>query len=87
MKTVLKEKNAAKRGSAELCLTVFWVKVTEVNFITNFKMIAVPNELYRFLATPGIVIKLYYLQVTRLYGFHGDILRRGEFVSLAIQIK
>jgi hypothetical protein len=46
--------NPAKRGFAELCLNSMWGKLTERNNRTRTKMITDPQELYRFLATPGI---------------------------------
>jgi len=46
--------NAAKRGLAKLCLNSMWSKLTERNNRTKSKMISDPQELYRFLATPGI---------------------------------
>lgn len=53
------QKNAAKRGLAKLCLNSFWGKLTESNNRPKSKIIADPQELFRFLATPGIkVIKL-----------------------------
>ena len=47
-------KNAAKRGLAKLCLNSFWGKLTESNNRPKSKMITDPQELYRFLATPGV---------------------------------
>ena len=48
--------NAAKRGLAKLCLNSMWGKLTERNDRTKTKMISDPQELYRFLATPGIEV-------------------------------
>jgi hypothetical protein len=46
--------NAAKRALAKLCLNTLWGKFTERNNRTQSKMISDPQELYRFLTTPGI---------------------------------
>jgi len=48
--------NAAKRGLAKLCLYSMWDKLTERNNRTKSKMITDPQELYRFLAIPGIEV-------------------------------
>jgi len=48
--------NAAKRVLAKLCLNYMWGKLTERNDRTKTKMISGPHELYRFLATPGVVV-------------------------------
>jgi len=48
--------NAAKRGLAKLCLNSMWGKLTERNNKTKSKMITDPQELYMFLATPGIEV-------------------------------
>jgi hypothetical protein len=48
------QKNAAKRGLAKLCLNSFWGKLTEASKRPQNKMIPNPQELYRFLATPGV---------------------------------
>jgi hypothetical protein len=48
--------NAAKRALAKLCLNSFWGKLTERNNRTESRMVSDPNELYRFLATPGIEV-------------------------------
>jgi hypothetical protein len=58
------QKNAAKRGLAKLCLNSFWGKLNESSNMPQNKMIADPQKLFRFLATPGI-------QVTNLL-FAGD---------------
>jgi hypothetical protein len=50
------QKNAAKRGLAKICLNSFWGKLTESNNRPQNKIIADPQELYRFLATPGIEV-------------------------------
>ena len=50
------EKNPAKRGLSKLCLNSFWGKLTECNNRAKSKIITDPNELYRFLATPGIEV-------------------------------
>jgi hypothetical protein len=48
--------DAAKRALAKLCLNSMWGKLTERNNRTKTRMISEPNELYRFLATPGIEV-------------------------------
>ena len=48
------QKDADKRSPAKHCLTTFWVKLVESNKMPKSKMLADPQELYRFLATPGI---------------------------------
>jgi len=48
--------NVAKRGLAKLCLNSMWGKLTERNNRTKSKIITDPQELYRFLATPGIEV-------------------------------
>ena len=58
--------NAAKQGLAKLCLNSLWGKMTENPRITQTKLISDPQELYRFLFTPGI-------EVTNLL-FAGDAL-------------
>ena len=45
--------NAAKRGLAKLCLDCLWRKLAERQNRTLTKLISDPQELYRFLATPG----------------------------------
>jgi hypothetical protein len=47
---------AAIRALAKLCLKSFCGKFTERNNRTQSGMISDPNELYRFLATPGIEV-------------------------------
>ncbi len=44
----------AKWVLAKLCLNSMWGKLTERNDRTRTKLISDPQELYRFLATPGI---------------------------------
>jgi hypothetical protein len=46
--------NPANRGLAKLCLNSMWGKLTERNNRTHTQMITYPQELYRFLATPGV---------------------------------
>jgi hypothetical protein len=46
--------NHAKSGLAKLCLTSMWGKLKERNKRTRKKMITDPQELYRFLETPGV---------------------------------
>ena len=48
--------NAAKRGLAKLCLNSMWGKLRERNNRTKSKMISDSQELYKFLATPGIEV-------------------------------
>jgi hypothetical protein len=48
------QKNAVKRGLAKFCLNSFWGKLTESSNRPQNNMIADPQELFRFLATPGI---------------------------------
>jgi hypothetical protein len=48
--------NPAKRGLAKLCLNSMWGKFTDRNNRTRTKMITDPQELYRFLAIPGIEV-------------------------------
>ena len=48
--------NPAKRGLAKLCLNSMWGKLPERNARTRKKMITDLQELYRFLATPGIEV-------------------------------
>ena len=48
------QKNVAKKGLAKICLNSFWRKLTESSNRPQTKMIADPQELFRFLATPGI---------------------------------
>jgi hypothetical protein len=50
------QKFEAKRGLAKLCLNSFWGKLKESNNRPKSKMIADPQELFRFLATPGIKV-------------------------------
>ena len=50
------QKNAAKRGLAKLYLNSLWGKLTESSNRPQNKMIADPQELFRFLATPGIEV-------------------------------
>jgi hypothetical protein len=56
--------NAAKRGLAKLCLNSMWGKFCDNPRRPQTQLISDPQELYRFLATPGI-------QVTTLL-FAGD---------------
>ena len=48
--------NPVKRGLAKLCLNPMWGKLTERNDRNRTKMISSPQDLYRFLATPGIEV-------------------------------
>jgi hypothetical protein len=48
--------NPAKRGLAKLCLNSMWGKLTKRNNRTHTKMDTDPQELYRFLETPGIEV-------------------------------
>ena len=48
--------NPSKRGLAKLYLNSMWGKLTERNDRTLTKMISGPQELSRFLATPGIEV-------------------------------
>jgi hypothetical protein len=48
--------NPAKRGLAKLCLNSMCGKLTELNSITQTKLISEPRELYKFLPTPGIEV-------------------------------
>jgi hypothetical protein len=50
------QKNAARRRLAKLYLNSFWGKLKESSNRPENKMIAYPQELYRFLATPGIEV-------------------------------
>jgi hypothetical protein len=58
------QKNEAKRGLAKLCLNSFWGTLTESSNRPQNKMMADPQELFRFLATPCV-------EVTKLL-FAGD---------------
>jgi len=48
--------NAAKRGMAKFRLNSIWGKLKERNNMTKSKMMTDPQELYRFLTTPGIEV-------------------------------
>ena len=48
--------NPAKGGQAKLCVNSMWGKLTERNDRTCTKIISDPQELYRFLSTPGIEV-------------------------------
>ena len=48
--------NAAKRGLTKLCLKSMWGNVMGRNNRTKSKMISDHQELYNFLATPGIEV-------------------------------
>ena len=48
--------NAAKRALAKLRLNSMWGKLTESNHRTMTELISNPQELYKFLATPGIEV-------------------------------
>ena len=56
--------NAAKRGLAKLCLDPLSGKLTERGNRTQTKLISDPNELYRFLATPGVEVEIICLLTT-----------------------
>jgi hypothetical protein len=45
-------KNAARRWLTKFCLNSLWGKMTELNDRPKSKMVADPQELYRFLAGP-----------------------------------
>ena len=47
---------AAKRGLAKLFFNSLWGNLTERGDRTHAKLISDPNELYRFLATPGVEV-------------------------------
>ena len=48
--------NAAKRGLAKLCLNSLWGKLAGKQNRTQTKLISDPQDLYRFLATPGVEV-------------------------------
>jgi hypothetical protein len=48
--------NAAKRGLAKLCLNSMWRKPTERSNRSQTKLMSEPQQLYRFLVTPGIKV-------------------------------
>jgi hypothetical protein len=48
--------NASKRGLAKLCLNSMWGKLAENPTKAHTQIISDPQELYRFLATPGIEV-------------------------------
>jgi hypothetical protein len=48
--------NLDKRGLVKLCLNSMWGKLNERNDRARTKMISEPQELYRFLVTPGIEV-------------------------------
>lgn len=50
------QNNAVKDGLAKLCLNSFCGKMTESNKRPKWKMVADPQELFRFLATLGIEV-------------------------------
>jgi hypothetical protein len=49
-------RRAAKRGLAKLCLNSMRGKLTKRNDRTRAKITTEPHELYRFLATPGVIV-------------------------------
>jgi len=49
-------KNASKRGLAKLCLNSLWSKLCENPIRKQTQLISDPQDLYRFLATPGILV-------------------------------
>jgi G:T-mismatch repair DNA endonuclease (very short patch repair protein) len=62
--------NPAKRALAKLCLNSMWGKLTERNNRTKSQMISEPQELYRFLSTPGIeVVSLMFPNDTVVWAF------------------
>jgi len=50
------QNNAAKRGLVKPCITSFWGKLTESNNGPMWKIIADPQKLFRFLATPDMEV-------------------------------
>jgi hypothetical protein len=74
------QKNAAKRGLAKLCLNSFGGKLTVLSKRPQNKMIADPQERYRFLATPGKSNKP---PVCRRRGSVGHVEVRGRGVEYA----
>ena len=48
--------NASRRGLAKLCLNSFWGKLCENPMRTQTHLISDPQDLYKFLATPGIEV-------------------------------
>ena len=56
---------AAKRGLSKLCLISLWGKFLERGNRTQTKLILDPNKLYRFLATPGVVVVKLWLASVR----------------------
>jgi hypothetical protein len=68
--------NAAMREWSN-CLNSFWGKLAELNNRPKTKMIADPQELFRFPAKPGIeVTDLLFLPATRWYGSCGNARKR-----------
>jgi hypothetical protein len=47
---------SAKRGFSKLSLNSTWSNLTERNNHSKTRMISDPQEFYRFLATPGIMV-------------------------------
>jgi hypothetical protein len=48
--------NLAKRTLAKLCLNSMWSRLTERNNNSQTRLISEPQELYKFLAVPGIEV-------------------------------
>jgi hypothetical protein len=48
--------NKTKSGLSKLCVNSMWGKLTERSNRTQTKLISEPQELYRFLVTPGIEV-------------------------------
>jgi hypothetical protein len=79
--------NPAKHGLAKLCLNSMWGKLTERNNRTRTKMITEHQELYRFLATPGIEVAALVFAVTRLSAHRDVILPTKKYLIFPIQMK
>ena len=75
--------NAPKRGLAKLCLKSLWGKLTEKEKRTHTKLISDPQELYRFLATPGVVVANLFASES-LSGLRGDTSRRSKCLACVI---
>ena len=73
--------NAAKRGLAKHFMYSIWGKLAEMQNRTKTKLISDPQELYRFLTTPGSKLCTWYSLAIALSGDRGDTQRRSKRLS------
>ena len=79
--------NPAKLGLAKLCLYSMWGKLTKGKDRTITKMISEPQEIYRFLATPGIEVAKLMFNSDDVVWANGGLSLRKRFRAYVTQMR